>query len=1289
MKNQYRFITHSKWFMVMGLVGLLMGLLFSPPNHSSWSALTSSVALAAPPLQATENMTITKQVNLAVANQRPVPPGDVLIYQITLQNGPVTYQGPLTLTDIVPSGASCFDTRTNSVKWNHNTAKCRQGLAEYTMLAQDKLLPNEIIVMQFSALPNSTEGAILTNLGSNITLFGPNLPVNVNGSNDVQTTVHAPTWQINKSVNVTTAAPGDTLTYQITARNIGTIETNGSFNIVEQLPANLNFISATNGGVFNATTRQISWTLNQTVAAGQNITVSFNAQVSPTAFNGDSITNPTYWVEGGYAAGQTFGLPAATVTVVTPVSVSLSKTVDVTTARAGQTLTYLLHVTNSATSPGPALNLVITDTLPNNTTFVSTDCLNITCDVFATGPTPSGDFTVGWRISQPIIPGGVVQIRLRVQINSPMPNGTIISNARYGVTSNFPLFISPATVPAINTTVVGPAAISLSKRANVILAHANDLIRFTISLTNSSSEPATNVRITENVPANSTFSGLPTGWSCNGTTCSYTLGTLAGNSSTFVDFEVRVNSLLFPPVNPIVNTAVIDYNSANGVPPNLSQNSASSAPIQVDVPGVLIGPKLQQKVGLPGQTLVYTLIVTNTGNSPDNIVIAVTADKFPLTSAFSQTFTLTLGSFATRTLQFQVRIPLTATLDVSDTVGILAQSSNNPNVSDIATFVTTAAQASDMELAKLLPKLSAQRGETITYTLIYNNLGSTAATNVQVMETLPAFVTFAGGTTGWQLVSNQYVFNLGTILPNFSGALDFAVTIDPNTPANITQIVNTASITSSSLDLNPNNNSNTRTILLVGSTPITGAARLTLSKIQQNSRPPRPGETITYSLIYANVGTDTAHSVVITETLPANTTFINNPTGWQAVGGNQYRYQLGDILPNQTTTPVIFAVRLNDSLSPANTAQVDNVAIIADMARASVATATLTTDINNPNAAQLTLDKSDGGVTTQAGSPIVYTLDYANNGSSSASAVTMQEIVPLNTTFIASASSVGWDCPNGSSEGVICRYSLGTVTAGNSHRLLFAVRVNGNLASSVMSIGNIATLEDGAGTKIADVEDTPLGNLPTVAKYIYLPIVLKNPPPPELDLQVSDVTVSNFAPQTGQAVNLYVTIRNNGTRAINTPFWVDLYLATSPINPTVNQSWDEAFNDSQVPYGVVWKVAELSAGGSRKLSNLVPNDPFDLKNNYSNFIPSGLGHWSQTWKGIPLSNSFRQPGRYYLYVLVDSLGGTTGAINEGNEANNLYGPVIFDVSGSALRFMPREVELQPLKLNETRPAVQP
>ena len=143
MKNEYHFITlWQRWLMLLGLV--LMGLSVSLPT-TPWP----TVALAAPPSQATSNITITKQVNLAVANQRPVPAGDVLIYQITLQNGPVTYQGPLTLTDIVPSGASCFDTRTNSVKWNHNTAKCRQGLAEYTMLAQDKLLPNEIIVMQF------------------------------------------------------------------------------------------------------------------------------------------------------------------------------------------------------------------------------------------------------------------------------------------------------------------------------------------------------------------------------------------------------------------------------------------------------------------------------------------------------------------------------------------------------------------------------------------------------------------------------------------------------------------------------------------------------------------------------------------------------------------------------------------------------------------------------------------------------------------------------------------------------------------------------------------------------------------------------------------------------------------------------------------------------------------------------------------------------------------------------------------------------------------------------------
>ena len=162
-------------------------------------------------------------------------------------------------------------------------------------------------------------------------------------------------------------------------------------------------------------------------------------------------------------------------------------------------------------------------------------------------------------------------------------------------------------------------------------------------------------------------------------------------------------------------------------------------------------------------------------------------------------------------------------------------------------------------------------------------------------------------------------------------------------------------------------------------------------------------------------------------------------------------------------------------------------------------------------------------------------------------------------------------------------------------------------------------------------------------------------------------------------VVITITLHNTGT-AFVTPFWVDLYLATTPINPAVNQTWEDNNgngnpddDDNIVPYGVAWKVGGMPADGDKTITNLNPNDLTAINcNNYSNFIPNGLGCWPQTWKGIPLNNYFRNPGTYLLYVLVDSLddvppvGSSAGIILESNEGNNLFGPITITVSGSPL-----------------------
>src|SRR5205085_8529989 len=112
----------------------------------------------------------------------------------------------------------------------------------------------------------------------------------------------------------------------------------------------------------------------------------------------------------------------------------------------------------------------------------------------------------------------------------------------------------------------------------------------------------------------------------------------------------------------------------------------------------------------------------------------------------------------------------------------------------------------------------------------------------------------------------------------------FAVTVNGSLPAGTTQVSNTASIAddgANGTDPTPGNNSGSDT------TPITGAPDLSISNSDGGSSV-APGATATYTLTYANAGTLGATGVVLTETVPANSTFNSGAStaGWICVPNN-------------------------------------------------------------------------------------------------------------------------------------------------------------------------------------------------------------------------------------------------------------------------------------------------------------------------------------------------------------------------------------------------------------------
>jgi alpha-tubulin suppressor-like RCC1 family protein len=138
---------------------------------------------------------------------------------------------------------------------------------------------------------------------------------------------------------------------------------------------------------------------------------------------------------------------------------------------------------------------------------------------------------------------------------------------------------------------------------------------------------------------------------------------------------------------------------------------------------------------------------------------------------------------------------------------------------------------------------------------------------------------------------------------------------------------------------------------------------------------------------------------------------------------------------------------------------------------------------------------------------------------------------------------------------------------------------------------------------------------------LFLPIVGK------AAVSAPDLVVDSLV-AAGGAVT--VTIRNAGTAPVSNAFWVDVYF--DPVEaPGVNKPWNAI-----APYGTVWGVTRpIPAGGTLVLTT------------YGDYF-------------FPEYSSALPPAGAETYALVDSInyGSTSGAVQEADESNNLFGPVI-------------------------------
>jgi uncharacterized repeat protein (TIGR01451 family) len=146
-----------------------------------------------------------------------------------------------------------------------------------------------------------------------------------------------------------------------------------------------------------------------------------------------------------------------------------------------------------------------------------------------------------------------------------------------------------------------------------------------------------------------------------------------------------------------------------------------TGPPFVPTHGVALAPPRDTASGNPGDDVVYTLWMTNTGNTADTFNLTASLSPWAMSAVPS---TISLPPSRTHQVTVTVTIPNTAQCGDSNVITITATSQTSPTVSDFSVLTISANEVRGINLSPPTDTQAATPGKTVTYTLQVTNTGN-------------------------------------------------------------------------------------------------------------------------------------------------------------------------------------------------------------------------------------------------------------------------------------------------------------------------------------------------------------------------------------------------------------------------------------------------------------------------------------------------------------------------------------------------------------------------------------
>lgn len=791
------------------------------------------------------------------------------------------------------------------------------------------------------------------------------------------------------------------LTYSLRYANDSTVAVAGA-TLTDALPSGVSYVSCSGAAACGFSGGTVTWTLG-TLAGGSSGTLQVNVTVN-SGYSGSSIVN-TATLAGTDPAGAPVS-QTATATVSVPVAAAsapaftLAKTASATQVAPGANVTWTLSYANTGNES--ATGVTLSDPMPAGFSYVS--CTG-GCTLVGGVPT--------WTIGA-VAAGASGTVTVTATAATPF---TAFNPATNTASLNWSGNPGSPVSASVQTGVTGQSCSKYYFR-NTLLdvggSKGSQLIG------NQLTTAPTGAGATKLVAVPANAAGYVTALEF------YTDPVTASS----VDFNGAITSYIYVDrangAGLLVNTEVFDFNTATGI---LTPIGAAS------------------EIQMNGST--KGLVRDNTNTPP----------------SFSATGTLQKG----HRLLFRYSVKSANT----QTYNIHFQYDGNAVANPISGGTGTDAPSRGEFCVTPPPNLSFTKTvnpTTVTagvqtpvqYTLRFANTGVTKATDVQVVDTLPAGVSFVSATlnggaitptqSGQQLTFTGVKSSTDAVAGEVAGGASGTLVVNATVEASaIGTLTNTAAISS-----NETEPSNASASTLVQSSGGGGSGSPELAvQLTADRTSAVTGDTVTYTATVANIGTAAATNVVLSAPLPTRSYYTYGTcSGACTVLGGTAQWPAIANLPVGASASYTFTMLVGSSGLAAG------VTVVPDQASAE-ATSVAQVDSNTVNVSisgnpQLAFSKSVSGPTTPApGDTLTYTLVVTNSGSVAAVGVRVLDPVPASTTYAgALAASAG----TGSFDPVNNRvvFDVGSLASGASATLSFAVKV-GSLNAGSTVIVNTAT----------------------------------------------------------------------------------------------------------------------------------------------------------------------------------------------------------------------------------------